>query len=125
LDERIARVEAAQSADTVAIDLQTLQARVNGIEARLDKTRQTAAAPVRRAPEVAKPVAPVPPFQVVGVELRGGERFLSVVSPDAASLAGVRLLREGDSDGGWRLQSIEARSVVFQVSGQTQRIALP
>jgi len=36
-----------------------------------------------------------------------------------------RLLREGDDEGGWRLQSIEAQAGVFQVNGQTQRVAVP
>ena len=46
-------------------------------------------------------------------------------STAAASLAGARLLREGDAEGGWQLQSIEAQAGVFQVNGQTQRIAVP
>ena len=68
---------------------------------------------------------PEPPFRVLGVELRGGERFLSITSTAAASLAGARLLREGDADGGWHLQSIEARAAVFRVDGQVQRLAVP
>jgi hypothetical protein len=125
LDERIARIEAAQSADSLAIDLQTLQARVNGIETRLEKARQVASAARPRAPVVTKPKVPEPPFRVLGVELRGGERFLSITSTAAASLAGARLLRQGDAEGGWQLQSIEAQAGVFQVNGQTQRVAVP
>ena len=125
LDERIARIEAAQSADSLAIDLQTLQARVHGIETRLEKARKTTAVAARRAPEATKPPVPVPPFQVVGVELRGGERFLSVAPMAATSLGSVRLLREGDAEAGWHLQSIEARAAVFRVDGQVQRLAVP
>lgn len=125
LDEKMARLEEAQSAGTVAIDLQTLQARVHGIETRLQKARKTTAVSARRAPEATKPAVPVPPFQVVGVELRGGERFLSVAPMAATSLGSVRLLREGDAEGGWHLQSIEARAAVFQVNGQTQRVVVP
>src|SRR3546814_5548267 len=40
LDERMTRLEEADEARALAIDLQTLQARVNGIETRLEKTRQ-------------------------------------------------------------------------------------
>jgi hypothetical protein len=109
----------------LAVDLQTLQARVNGIETRLEKTRQVASAARPRAPVATKPKVPEPPFRVLGVELRGGERFLSITSTAAASLAGARLLREGDAEGGWQLQSIEAQAGVFQVNGQTQRVAVP
>ncbi|WP_296556724.1 hypothetical protein [Pigmentiphaga sp.] len=125
LDERIARVEAAQSADSLAIDLQTLQARVHGIETRLEEARKTTAVAARRVPEVTKPALPAPPFQVVGVDLCGGERFLSVAPMAATSLGSVRLLREGDAESGWHLQSIEARAAVFRVDGQVQRLAVP
>lgn len=125
LDERITRIEAAQSAENLAIDLQTLQARVHGIENRLEKARQATAVSARRSPEATKPAVPVPPFQVVGVELRGGERLLSVAPMAATSLGSVRLLREGDAESGWHLQSIEARAAVFRVDGQMQRLAVP
>src|SRR3546814_14594745 len=59
------------------------------------------------------------------MELRGGERFLAITSTAAGSLAGARLLREGDAEGGWQLQSIAAQAGVFQVNGQTQRVAVP
>jgi hypothetical protein len=75
--------------------------------------------------EPAKPKLPEPPFSVVGVELRGGERFLSVASLKASSVLDVWLLRAGDAVGAWHLQAIEARAAVFRVDGQTQRIALP
>ena len=125
LDERMTRLEEADEARALAIDLQTLQARVNGIETRLEKARQVTSAARPRAPVATKPTVPEPPFRVLGVELRGGERFLSITSTAAPSLAGARLLREGDAEGGWQLQSIEAQAGVFQVNGQTQRVAVP
>ncbi len=125
LDERMTRLEETEEAKAMAVDLQTLQARVNRIEARLEKTRQVAAAARPRVPVATKPKVPEPPFRVLGVELRGGERFLSITSTAAASLAGARLLREGDAEGGWQLQSIEEQAGVFQVNGQTQRVAVP
>lgn len=121
LDERLAQVEQAQAGDAHAGDLQALQARVGDIEARM---KRTAAAP-RRTAELAKPKLPEPPFNVVGVELRGGERFLSVTAPKASSVLDVWLLREGDAVGAWHLLAIEARAAVFRVDGQAQRIALP
>ena len=114
LDERLTQVEQAQAADAHAGDLQALQARMGDLEARMKRT----AAP-------AKPKVPEPPFNVVGVELRGGERFLSVTAPKASSVLDVWLLREGDAVGAWHLLAIEARAAVFRVDGQTQRLALP
>ena len=59
------------------------------------------------------------------LELRGGERFLSIAAPGVAAVRELRLLREGDAIGAWQLQVIEAHAAVFRVDGQTQRIALP
>lgn len=125
LDERLAQVEQAQAADDRAGEVQALQARVNTIEARLKKAAPIVAAAPRRAAEPAKPQVPEPPFNVVGLELRGGERFLSVAAPGAASVLDVWLLREGDTAGAWYLQSIEARAAVFRVDRRTVRIPLP
>lgn len=124
LDERLSQVEQAQAADSRAGDLQALLARVGDIEARLKKAAAPAATP-RRTAEALKPKAPEPPFSVAGLELRGGERFLSVAPMAATSLGSVRLLREGDAESGWHLQSIEARAAVFRVDGQVQRLAVP
>lgn len=123
LDARLAQLEQAQAAQTPAGDLDALRSRVSEIEARLKKT--VAPSPVRRPAEPALPKVPEPPFKVLGVELRGGQRFLSVSAPNASSVLDVWLLREGDAAGPWVLQAIEPRAAVFRVDGQTQRIALP
>ncbi len=124
LDERLTQVEQAQAADAHTGDLQALQARMGDLEARMKRTAAPAAAP-RRTAEPANPKVPEPPFNVVGVELRGGERFLSVAAPKASSVLDVWLLREGDAVGAWHLLAIEARAAVFRVDDQTQRLALP
>src|SRR5690606_117381 len=93
LDERLAQVEQAQAGDTQAGDFQALQARVGDIEARMKRTAAPVAIP-RRAAEPAKPKVPEPPFNVVGVELRGGERFLSVAAPSRLlNFAAMRVRR--------------------------------
>ena len=124
LDERLSQVEQAQTADNRAGNLQALQARMGDIEARLKKAATPVAAP-RRTAEAVKPKAPEPPFSVAGLELRGGERFLSIAAPGVAAVRELRLLREGDAIGAWQLQVIEAHAAVFRVDGQTQRIVLP
>lgn len=125
LDERLTQIEKAQATYDQASEIQALQARLGAIENRLKKSAASMATAPRHAPEPPKPAVPEPPFNVVGLELRGGERFLSVVVPTATSMRDVRLLREGDTLGIWHLQSLEAHVAVFRVDGQTQRIALP
>ncbi len=124
LDERLTQVEQAQAADAHAGDVQALQARMGDLEARMKRTAAPAAAPQRTA-EAVKPKAPEPPFSVAGLELRGGERFLSIAAPGVAAVRELRLLREGDAIGAWQLQVIEAHAAVFRVDGRTQRIVLP
>lgn len=125
LEERLVQAEQAQAADDHADEVQALQARVGAIEARLKRAAPAVATAPRRAPEPAKLQVPIPPFNVIGLELRGGERFLAVAAPGAASVLDVSLLREGDDAGAWHLQSIEAHAAVFRVDGQTVRIPLP
>jgi hypothetical protein len=82
LEERLAHVEQAQAADAHGEDIKALQARVGVLEARLKKRAPSATAP-RKTAETTKPKVPEPPFDVVGVELRGGERFVSIASRGA------------------------------------------
>ena len=124
LEERLAHVEQAQAADAHGEDIKALQARVGVLEARLKQRAPSATAP-RKTAEVTKPKVPEPPFDVVGLELRGGERFVSIASRGATALTDLRLLREGESIGAWQLQAIDAHAVVFRVDDQTVRVALP
>lgn len=124
LEERLAHVEQVQATDAHGDDIKALQARVDVLDARLKKAASSAAAP-RKTAVAAKPKVPEPPFNVVGLELRGGERFVSIASHGAAALTDLRLLREGESIGAWQLQAIDAHAVVFRVNNQTVRLALP
>lgn len=124
LEDRLAHVEQAQTMDAHGDDIKALQARVGVLEARLKKAASSAAAP-HKAANAAKPKVPEPPFNVVGLELRGGERLVSIASRGATALTDLRLLREGESIGAWQLQAIDAHAVVFRVDDQTVRVALP
>ena len=68
---------------------------------------------------------PKQPFRVLGVELRGGERWLSVRPKADGSLAATQFLREGEAIGDWRLLSIDAHAALFDVNGLRVRVALP
>ena len=125
LEDQLARLQEGQATSAAADDLQALQARVGAIETRLKKTTQELSAAHRRVAATTTPIVPSPSFRTLGVELRGGERFVSIIPKAATSLADVRLLRVGDAEGGWQLRSIEAREAVFQVNGQAVRVAVP
>jgi hypothetical protein len=70
-----------------------------------------------------------PPFKVLGVELRGGQRMLSILPAGSQSMTSVLLLGAGQHIGQWRLEAIERRHAVFKVGDkvreQTRRIPIP
>ena len=73
-----------------------------------------------------KPVPLSPPFSVLGVESRGGERFLAVAPHDSRSLIDVRLLHAGEQFGAWHLKVLEPHSAIFSVVAQPdQTVQLP
>ena len=122
LDERMTRLEEADEARALCPStLQTLLARVNAIETRLEKTRQVASAARPRTPVATKPKVPEPPFRVLGVELRG-RRALSVDHLHRRGLArGRPAAARGRRRG--RLATAVHRGAGgrVQVNGQTQR----
>ncbi|WP_431819416.1 hypothetical protein [Burkholderia sp. F1] len=123
-ETRLTQVEASLAARADAQALEALQTRVEKLEASPARAPM-AAATGRPTPTPAKPVKVLPPFQVLGVELRGGQRFLTVAPLDATNLNQSRLLRVGESDGGWTLESIDATQASFRVSGKTRHLVLP
>ncbi len=125
LEERLSLMEQLQNTDARSDDVLTLQARVSEIESRLKKANAQRTATHPHTAVAIKPKVPEPPFNVVGVELRGGERFLTIAAPDTTALSQIRLLREGESDSGWQLQAIDGHFAVFRVYDQTLRIAMP
>lgn len=125
LEQRLAAIEQALSERLPVSELAALQARLDGLEARpLPRPAPVATPRLRTA--VAKRPAPVEPtFRVMGLEWRGGARFVSLLSGDAGRLSEARLLLVGEEEGGWRLEVIEADHVIFRKAGATQRLPIP
>lgn len=118
-DRRLSALEQTLGEPAAADALQPLQARIEQLEARI------AARAAPRAP-VARSVAPAePPFRVAGVELRAGERFLSILPVEGDALGQVRLLRPGEEEAGWRLTAIEGDIAVFQHGTDNRRLTVP
>ena len=125
LDQRLAALEQALN-DRPTVDLESLQTRIDRLEVRLATVRSAptaASRPPVRAP--ARPRHVEPSFRVIGVELRAGERFLSILPADAAALAQARLLRAGETETGWRLEVIEDGGAVFRHGDEVRRLTVP
>ncbi|BBP60102.1 chemotaxis protein [Pseudomonas sp. St316] len=74
----------------------------------------------------AKPAPLSPPFSILGVESRGGERFLAVAPPDSRSLKDIQLLHNGEQLGTWQLKALEPNAAIFAVATQPdQTVYLP
>ncbi|WP_448144763.1 chemotaxis protein [Pseudomonas silesiensis] len=73
-----------------------------------------------------QPVPLSPPFSVLAVESRAGERFLATAPHGSRSLADIRLLHSGEQIGAWRLKVLEPRSAIFAVTDQPdQTVPVP
>ncbi|AKU14426.1 MAG: hypothetical protein NDI59_03130 [Lysobacter sp.] len=125
LDQRLAALEQALD-DLPTTDLQSLQTRIERVEVRLATVRSApmaASRPPVFAPAKPRPIEPA--FRVIGVELRAGERFLSILPADAAALAPARLLRAGETEAGWQLEVIEHGIAVFRHGDEVRRLTVP
>ncbi|WP_372437163.1 hypothetical protein ACCM60_18550 [Pseudomonas chlororaphis subsp. aureofaciens] len=129
LEARLALIEASMEASradpSTEQSLLALQGRVAKLEATPPPGK--AGAPVPRTKPIAARAPKVlqPPFQVMGVELRGGERFLAVAPRSATSLSQIRLLRVGESESSWTLEAIGSAQATFRVDGKAQQLVMP
>lgn len=126
IEQRVSRIEQALGERLTVDSLAPLHSRIEQLEARLAKAAQVVPAPTRtRKNQSSRTRAAVPPFKVVGLEMRGGERFLSIQPAGGAPSPLTGVLRPGESEAGWRLETIEDRTAVFQNNGQVLRVVAP
>ncbi|WP_338524002.1 hypothetical protein NUH87_30630 [Pseudomonas batumici] len=107
-----------------AASVETLQVRLDLLEQQLQAPKPDTAQPHSSS---AKPrtIPVAPSFQVLGIESRGGERFLAIQPNGTAELVQVHLLRIGEAEGRWQLQALEGESALFVVDRQVRRLTLP
>ncbi|UVO20048.1 MULTISPECIES: hypothetical protein [Pseudomonadaceae] len=126
MEQRLSAIETSLGRQPAADNLLPLQARIERLEMRLSAPPPTPPTPPRpRAAAPAKPKAIEPPFRVIGVELRAGEPFLSILPATANALAQVRLLRPGEDEAGWHLEAIEPNAAVFRRGDDSHRLSIP
>jgi outer membrane murein-binding lipoprotein Lpp len=140
LDTRLSKLEQDRSTSELAQRIDALQARVDRLQTRQGPPasptpRANRHTDVKPADASASAVPPTLPFRVLGLEIRGGERFVSILADNVSALGEVRLLRPGDSQATWRLESIENDAAIFRnfqpasiptgAADQTRRLVLP
>tara|TARA_R110000772_G_scaffold268043_1_gene393971 strand:+ start:28435 stop:29082 length:648 start_codon:yes stop_codon:yes gene_type:complete len=127
LEARLSDMEQEISTHADIADLAPLESRLDQFEVRMQEAHRTpprAAPPVQR-PAPTKPIVTEPPFQVLSIELRGGERFLSIAPSDPQSLAETKVVLPGETVGGWLLEAINGNTAVFRVDGQARPLTVP
>lgn len=126
LELRLNMPEQAIGSRPTTENLLPLQARIEQLEAQFSAPRPTpAAAPRPRVAASVKPKSIKPPLRVIGVELRAGEQFLSILPAASDALSQVRLLRPGEAEAGWHLESIEGSNALFRHGDDTRRLPVP
>ncbi|KPY84179.1 putative uncharacterized protein pph68, partial [Pseudomonas syringae pv. spinaceae] len=131
--------DAAQQAAATMQEVVVMGARIEELQVKLQDLRaakpasvQITAAKPKTPPPSRKPTAQTkvqeapPPFSVVGVEYRGGERFLSVAPPGSTQLSQLNLIRPGDMVAGsnWQLNSLDDSRALFSINGSTRILPL-
>lgn len=129
-------VEASRSSASAG-DLLVLKADLESLGGKLQKMSKPqgqASAPVQKTyPKPQPKSVPVktphipqepPPFQMVGLEYRGGERFLAIAPSGSTRLSQIYLIRPGEfvSGSAWRLKSVNDRTATFDVDGATRTL---
>lgn len=129
-ETRVSAVEDSAVACATAHDLAELSDRMDVLETRLSRALRKPTSASARLPTASvnsvssSPAKLDPPFLPLGIELRGGEHFLSIVPAGATSIAKARALRPGDREGDWVLERLERGIAEFRVDGHVQRLSL-
>ncbi len=110
------------AATATRADLQALQQHIQALEAKLQQP-VASLPPVKPKHKIRKALPPqTPTFQIIGRELRGGERFLSIAPIGAQSLEQGRVMRIGETHDGWMLEGFDDHSAVFLFNGETRQL---
>lgn len=127
LETRLTALERAADGAVHTDDVQPIRVALEKLQVEIDSLRKSGSekAPAPRPAKRLPPKVPTAPFQILGLESRGGERFLSIAPTDTVSLDQVRLLRPGEADGDWHLESLESHRATFRVQGVKRELVIP
>lgn len=126
----------------IKTDLQNIKPDLSAVYERLDQLDETVgqlsksreSAPIvsaakpspKPAANTVKPQTPAAlSFVLLGAELRGGEKLLSLSPTTSSVLSDVRLIRVGESVDGWTLQTFDGSHATFEKSGHSRKLTLP
>ena len=85
-------------------------------------TQRAVSSPKKAKRSVRHAVMPAAPFELTGIERRGGQTFAVVIPRGVTVISSMRLLSPGDGFMGWTLRALEGNAALFSVNGSAVRL---
>ncbi|MFJ5440985.1 hypothetical protein [Pectobacterium sp. CHL-2024] len=127
LETRIAQMEQKQENYASTQVVQTLRDELAQLKSQQKAAIQSAPTTRRTTnPAVTAPRKMPFPFRILGLELRAGQRMVSL-APASGKLSStqVQLVSLGETVSQWRLETIDGDTAIFSRAGQTRRLTIP
>ncbi|MCW2478034.1 hypothetical protein [Candidatus Symbiopectobacterium sp. NZEC135] len=127
LETRIAQMEQTQENYAPTQIVQTLRDELAQLKSQQKAAIQSAPTTSRTTNPTATAPRKMPfPFRILGLELRAGQRMVSI-APASGELAPeqIQLVLPGETVSQWRLETIDDDTAIFSRAGQTRRLAIP
>ncbi|POE04414.1 hypothetical protein [Pectobacterium odoriferum] len=127
LENRLAQIEQKQVNQASTQAVQTLRDELERLKSQQDVARPNPPTTHRTASPAATAPRNMPfPFRILGLELRAGQRMVSL-APASGKLSSnqIQLVSLGETVDQWRLDAIEGDTAIFSRAGQTRSLAIP
>ncbi|MER0045683.1 hypothetical protein ABRP56_04585 [Pectobacterium odoriferum] len=127
LENRLAQIEQMQENQASTQSVQTLRDELERLKSQQAVARPSPSTTHRTAgPATTTPRKMPFPFRILGLELRAGQRMVSL-APASGKLSSnqTQLVSLGETVDQWRLDAIEGDTAIFSRTGQTRRLAIP
>lgn len=91
-------------------------------KAKPQPSQKADSSPKKAKRSVRHAVMPAAPFELTGIERRGGQTFAVVIPRGVTVISSMRLLSPGDGFMGWTLRALEGNAALFSVNGSAVRL---
>lgn len=91
-------------------------------KAKPQPSQRAVSSPKKAKRSVRHAVMPAAPFELTGIERRGGQTFAVVIPRGVTVISSMRLLSPGDGFMGWTLRALESNAALFSVNGSAVRL---
>ncbi|NEK81782.1 MAG: plasmid transfer protein [Pantoea ananatis] len=91
-------------------------------KAKPQPSQKAVSSPKKAKRSVRHAVMPAAPFELTGIERRGGQTFAVVIPRGVTVISSMRLLSPGDGFMGWTLRALQGNAALFSVNGSAVRL---